>query len=87
MAFDAGGDATTAVLRLNTKDVAVTADVDVTGQSDLLRKRENEFDGTARGGLGLGEEKQAAVADVARFAIFLDDARAIGIAQAHGKQH
>jgi hypothetical protein len=87
VALDASGDATAAVVGLNAKDVAVTSDVDVAGKSDLLRKRENEFDGAARRGLGVGEEKQATVADVARLAVFFDDARAIGIAQAHGKHH
>ncbi|HEY6464482.1 MAG TPA: hypothetical protein VIY69_00740 [Candidatus Acidoferrales bacterium] len=87
MAFDAGSHAEATVVRFDANDAAVTADMDVTGKSDLLREGENKFDGTASGGLGVCEEKQAAVTDVARFAVFFDDAGAIWIAQAHGKHH
>lgn len=85
--LDARRYAVTAVVRFDTKNMPVTANVDVTGESDLLRKRENELDRATGGGLCIREEKQTAIAYVARFAFFFDYAGAIWITQAHGKHH
>jgi len=85
--LDARGYTVAAVVRFDTKNMAVAANVDVTGESDLLRKREHELDRATGGGFSIREEKQTAIANVARFAFFFDYAGAIWITQTHGKHH
>jgi len=83
VAVDTGRDAMAAIVRLNTHDAAVAADVDVAGKGDLLGKSEDKFNGTAGQRLRLSEEIQTAIADVASFAVFFDDGCAVGIAEAN----
>lgn len=95
MALDARRDASEAgaismvliVADLGAQHAAVTADVNVSCHSDLLRKRENEFDGAIGLGVGVDGEVEAAVTDVARFAALFGNGVTLGEAHLYGKRH
>jgi hypothetical protein len=66
VAVDFGGNAGLAVLRgLGADDLAVAADIDIAGASDLFGQRDDKLDCGADFGFGFGEEVETAIADVA----------------------
>ena len=69
--FDARGDSTKCVLRLDSQDAGVAADANVAGQRDLLRKSEDELDRASGLKSGLDQKIKAAKTDISGLAVFL----------------
>src|ERR1700693_816927 len=72
--LDARCDSGSSFILVHAQDASVTANMNVTGESDLLWQGEYEFDGTAGLDNRFHYEVEAAEADVARFSFFFEDA-------------
>src|SRR5271154_4724379 len=74
-------------MRINAKDAGIATNVHVAGEGDLLRKRENEFDGAAGFQICFDQEVKAAKTDVAGLTRFLRDSIACRESDSQGKHH
>jgi hypothetical protein len=85
--LDPCGDASAAIVRLDSQNASIAPDVDIAGQRDLLRKSEDELDRTACLNGRFDRKIQPAEADVAGFGRFLDYAILGGEANLQRKHH
>src|ERR1700690_505109 len=73
VALDASSDAVGSVVRLDSQDAGLAANVHVASERDLLREGKDKFNGAARFDDGLDHEIKAAETHVTRFATFFDN--------------
>src|ERR1700677_2086925 len=72
VAVDAGGDSAITVVRIDSSDASVTANVNISRQCDLLRQSKNKFDRGSRFQRAFSCKVQPAEADVARLTLLFD---------------
>jgi len=87
VALDLRGHAAATVMRIHSEDPRIATNVHVAGESDLLRKRENELDGAAGFQVRFDQEIEAAEADVAGLARFFRNSVSCGESHSQGKHH
>src|ERR1700722_10941334 len=73
VAIDARGYAPVLIVGFDPQDAGITADMHITGESDLLGQGEHKFDGCARFKTAVGGEVQAAKAHIASLALFFEE--------------